>query len=221
MELKIFRNKYDLELIPAASTGIILGNLVWDSIFDKPKFSHPGMTNNIFNAFLDAKIIDQQAWNNYLEECKNVDLVNAAFAETFIDVDVDLVTSLDNPKIGKLGNQFDLKNIRKFTFSNLQARVMTNLLRVRIDEYLEILKKDKWNDYDGKVRRVYMITELYYGSIKIVIDRNLKDQFEGAIPAAELDLKGDFELQNSIEYAFNHKNVPFSMRIEKIKNFNS
>jgi len=221
MELKTFRNKYDLELIPAATPLIILGNLVWDSIFDRPKFGYSGVPNNIFNAFFDAKLIDQQVWENYLKECKKVESVNAAFAETIIDVDLDLITSLDNPKIGKLNNQFDLKNIKKFTFGDLKARVMTNLLRVRIDDYLEILKKDHWKDYDGKVRRVYMITELYYGSIKIVIEKKLGNELEAAVPNADLEINNKIDLQNSMEYSFSHNDAPFAMRIEKIKNFNS
>ena len=57
MEIKRFRNKYNLELIPASHENIILGNLVWDPIIGKPKFDHPGMSEHIYNAFLDAEMV--------------------------------------------------------------------------------------------------------------------------------------------------------------------
>jgi len=48
MELKKFRNRYDLELIPASHEGIILGTLVWDPVIGKPVFNHPGMPDHIY-----------------------------------------------------------------------------------------------------------------------------------------------------------------------------
>ena len=60
MELKQFRNKYHLELIPASHENIILGTLVWDPLIGKPRFNYPGMSEHIFNTFLDAGIISKE-----------------------------------------------------------------------------------------------------------------------------------------------------------------
>ena len=98
---------------------------------------------------------------------------------------------------------------------------MSNLNRIRIDNYLEILKNDNWKTYDGKIRRVYMITELYYGSIQIILDKDLKSSLEGTIASSSLQLQQTVEFDRSIEYTFDHKSVPFAMRLEKMRAFNA
>ena len=145
MELKKFRNRYDLELIPASHEGIILGTLVWDPILGKPVFDHPGMPDHIFNAFLDAEIIKSEEWEKGLSAAKNQDLKEANLAVTSVDINIDLVTSFEQPLLGELGSAFRLKSIKKFSFGELKVRIMSPILRVQIDDYLE-------NDFTLEVR---------------------------------------------------------------------
>ena len=221
MELKKFRNRYDLELIPASHEGIILGTLVWDPIFGKPAFEHPGMPDHIFNAFLDAGIINTEEWQNALEAAKKEDLKEANLAVASVDINVDLVNSIDQPLIGELGSAFKLKSLKKFSFGELKVRFISPLLRVQIDDYLEKLKTGNWKYYDGTIRRVFMITELYYGSVKIVIDKDMANDFSLAIKKTGMEINKELELGTAIEYLFEHKNVPFAMKLEMIKGFTS
>jgi len=220
MELKKFRNKYDLELIPASHENIINGKLVWDPLIGEPRFDHPGMPNHIFNAFVDADLIRKEELNTYLDECRNLPLVDAKLAERTIEVDMNLAASLQHPKIGKLENEIGIKSIKKFTFGDIKTRALTDLMRVTMDDFLEEMKKKHWVLYDGKIRRVYMITELYYGSIKLVIDRTIKEQLDASVLTIGLDLKNALEMDQSVEYTFDHQNVPFAMRIEMVRKFN-
>lgn len=220
MELKKFRNKYDLELIPASHENIINGKLVWDPLIGVPKFDHPGMPNHIFNAFVDADLIKKEELNTYLDECRDLPLVEAQLAERTIEVDMNLAASLQHPKIGKLENEIGINSIKKFTFGDIKTRALTDLMRVTIDDFLEDMKKKHWELYDGKIRRVFMITELYYGSIRLVIDREVKNKLDASVLKIGLDLKNALEMDQSIEYTFDHQNVPFAMRIEMVKKFN-
>jgi hypothetical protein len=95
------------------------------------------------------------------------------------------------------------------------------LLRVQIDSYLEKLKAGNWKFYDGKIRRVFIITELYYGRIKIVIDRALKNDFDLAVENSRLKINNKIEFGASIEYSFKHDNVPFAMKLELVRGFTS
>ena len=221
MELKKFRNRYDLELIPTSHEGIILGTLVWDPIFGKPAFDHPGMPDHIFNAFLDADIIDTEEWKNALETAKNEDLKEANLAVASVDINIDLVASIDQPLIGELESAFKLKSLKKFSFGELKVRLMSPLLRVQIDDYLEKLKSGNWKYYDGKIRRVFMITELYYGSVKIVIDKDMADDFTLALKKTGMEVSKEIKLGTAIEYSFKHKSVPFAMKLEMVKGFTS
>ena len=144
MEIKRFRNKYNLELIPASHENIILGNLVWDPIIGKPKFDHPGMSEHIYNAFLDAAIISRENWTKGIKELYNEKIKNAHLAEIIINMESNTITTLENPLIKDLEQRFELNKISKFHFGNLQVRTMSNLNRIRIDNYLEILKMSNW-----------------------------------------------------------------------------
>ena len=220
MELKKFRNKYDLELIPASHENIILGTLVWDPLIGKPKFNHPGMPNNIFSSFLDADLLTESDWSQFLKDSKENEMVEAHLAESTINIDTSIASSLQYPSIGKIENNFELEKISKFTFGDLKVRTMSDLTRIRIDSYLESLKKKNWAEYDGKIRRVFMITELYYGNVKLITKTDWKNELDSKIPELELELSNTIEFGKSVEYTFDHQNVPFAMKIEKVREFN-
>lgn len=221
MEIKRFRNKYNLELIPASHENIILGNLVWDPIIGKPKFEHPGMSEHIYNAFLDSGIISKQNWLQGIMELDKEKIKTAHLADRIIQMETNVITTLEHPLIGEIESEFEIEKVSKFHFGNLQVKTMSNINRIRIDNYLEILKEDNWKSYDGKIRRVYMITELYYGSIQLILDKRLKNELESKIKMKDMNLLQTIEFDSSIEYTFDHNKVPFAMRLEKIKAFNA
>lgn len=220
MEIKRFRNKYNLELIPASHENIILGNLVWDPIIGKPKFDHPGMSEHIYNAFLDADIISRDNWMKGIKELHREKIKYAHLADRVINMESNVISTLEHPVIGELEHHFELKKVSKFLFGNLQVKTMSNLNRIRIDNYLEILKKDNWKTYDGKLRRVYMITELYYGSLQLIMSRDFKNELDVTLEQTPLKLLETVEFDKSIEYTFDHNKVPFAMRLEKVRAFN-
>lgn len=220
MELKKFRNKYNLELIPASHENILLGTLVWDPLIGKPKFDYPGMPEHVFNAFLDAKIISRENWTKGLRDLHNERIALAHLADRVIHMESNVVTTLEHPMIRELEERFELKKVLSFHFGNLQVRTMSNLNRIRIDNYLEVMKRDNWRSYDGSIRRVHMITELYYGSIQLILKREMQNELEAIISQLDLDLVQTVEFGKSIEYTFKHKNVPFAMRLERLREFN-
>lgn len=220
MEIRKFRTNYGLELITASHSGISLGDLVWDPLAGTPSFSHPGMPNTIYNAFLDAGLIDEEEFTTFREECLDTPLITAHLADRKVDVDTELIAELQHPKLGKIEGNFKLDSISKFRFGELQVKEMDDLLRVKIDQYLEVMKAKKWGEYDGKIRRVNIITELYYGSIKLVVERSLSGKLDAALLQSGINFASRAEGSKSVEYSFSHEEVPFAMRIEKVRTFN-
>lgn len=220
MEIRKFRINYGLELITASHSGISLGDLVWDPLVGSPSFSHPGMPNTIYTSFLDAGLIDEEEFGTFQNECQETPLVNAMLADRKVDVNNELIAELQHPTLGKIEGNFQLDSISKFMFGELQVKEMDNLLRVKIDQYLELMKEKKWQEYDGKIRRVNIITELYYGSIKLVVERSLSGKMDAALQYSGINFVSKAEGSKSVEYAFSHEEVPFAMRIEKVRTFN-
>ena len=220
MEIKKFRNNYGLELIVTSHSEIALGDLVWDPLIGSPGFSHPGMPRNIYTAFLDAELIDQNEFKVFRQECANRELIPAQFADKNVDVNSELIAELQHPVLGKIEGNFKLEAISKFNFGELQVRIMDDLLRVKIDQYLEQMKEKRWKDYDGRIRRVHMITELYYGSIKLIVEKSLSGKMDTALEKGDIKILSKAASSSSVEYAFSHDEVPFAMRIEKVRSFN-
>ena len=221
MELKRFRNKYDLELIPASHENIILGNLVWDPLIGKPKFNYPGMSEHIFNSFLDAGIISKENWMKGIKDLSKEKIKMAHLADRVINIEANVIGTLENPQITALELEFDLQKASKFHFGNLQVRTMSNLNRIKIDNYLEVLKRDDWQSYDGRLRRVFMITELYYGNIQLILDKQFENKLKISLKQSDLELVERIEFDKSVEYSFDHQKVPFAMRLEKLRMFNA
>ena len=220
MEIRKFRSEYNLELIPASHEGSFLGDLVWDPILGPPDFSRKGMPNTIYTAFLDAALIDDNDWEQFRKESQNTPLVSAHFATRNVDVNVEFMSELEHPTIGKISGNFRTENISKFTFGDLQMREMDDLVRIKTDRFLEQMKASHWSEYDGSIRRVYMITELYYGTIRMVIEKQFSGEMEAILDKAELHLSSRSEGSHAVEYEFSHNDVPFAMRIERVRNFN-
>ncbi|HDS06692.1 MAG TPA: hypothetical protein ENO05_03615 [Bacteroides sp.] len=220
MEIRKFRSAYDLELIPASHEGITLGDLVWDSVFGPPDFTRDGMPNTIFTAFLDAGLIDRESWQQLRDESRQTQLAQAQFATRTVDVNVEFVSEFRHPKIGAITGEIKSLKISKFTFGDLQVRRMGDLLRIRIDRLLEQMKATRWSAYDGSIRRVFMITELYYGTIRLVVERQYSAILDSLLERSALDALSRSAGNFAVEYEFSHDNVPFAMRIERVRNFN-
>jgi hypothetical protein len=135
-------------------------------------------------------------------------------------VDVEWVQELQHPKIGKIRGDFLSEKLSKFTFGDLVMRNMDDLLRVRIDHHLEEMRARKWAEYDGRIRRVFFITELYYGTIKLVVEKKFSSELEGLLAEHQLEASGRSEGSHAVSYEFSHENVPFAMRIEQVRTFN-
>jgi len=220
MEIRKFRSEYKLELIPASHAGIFLGDLVWDPILGPPDFSRKGMPNTIYTAFLDAGLLGDTDWKEFRKEHQDTPLVDAHFVTRHVDVNAEFISELKHPKIGKISEEFKTEKLRKFTFRNLQMREMDDLMRIKIDRFLEQMKASRWSDYDGSIRRVYLITELYYGTLRMLIEKQFSTELEASMQKADLQATGKSEGSHAVEYEFSHDNVPFAMRIERVRNFN-
>lgn len=220
MEIRKFRKKYDLELIPASTESIINGTLVWDPLVGKPHLDHRGMPNHILNAFVDADLLTRDEFDGMYQAYKNIELLDAQLGISEVNVEVELSNEIGYPKIGELVHSLNLTSTKKFTFGDLKVRVLTDPMRIDLDDLIEELKENKWADYDSKIRRVFMITELYYGNIKIQLDKNVENDIDAKIAALNLGVKSKVAVRKKIEYTFESANVPFAMRIEMVRTFN-
>ncbi len=220
MEIRKFRSAYDLELIPASHEGIALGDLVWDPLLGAPQFSRNGMPNAIYTAFLDAGLIDEDAWKLFRKELGATPLIEAQLANRTVDVDLEFLSELNHPQLGKITGEFTTEKLSKFTFGNLMMREMDDLMRIKIDRYLERMKATRWKEYDGSIRRVFLITELYYGTMRLVVEKTFSTELEAVLKKSPLEPVSRLEGSQSVAYEFSHGNVPFAMRIERVRTFN-
>lgn len=178
------------------------------------------MPEHILTAISDADVITREKWQTDYDKAKSHDLKEATFAERTIEWDAKGGADLDHPALGKLKGSFDLKKASQFSFEDIQVRPMSAEYKMDLDDMVEKLKDKKWEDYDGKIRRVFMVTELYYGSVSVSVDTALKAELDAAVKNTGFKLAPNADVSRTGKYTFESENVPFAMRIERVKQFN-
>ena len=96
-----------------------------ETLLGEPKHNHPGMPNHIWNALLDAKLINKTEWQNQFNQIKTPICDVAELANSTIDK-VGKVTS---SMLDQLGLGFEYKHIQKAKLANICARIMSNNTR--------------------------------------------------------------------------------------------
>ena len=172
------------------------------------------------HSILDASLLSENEWAALSKESRQTPFLEAHLASKTVDVNVEYVNELQHPEVGKITGEFISEKLSKFTFGNIKVRAMEDLIRIRIDHYLEQMKATRWSEYDGRIRRVFMITELYYGTIKMVVEKQFSAELEALLQNTKLEALSKSEGSHAVEYEFSHNNVPFAMRIERIRTFN-
>lgn len=222
MNLRAFYRQYDLELIPVALETLTLGKCVWDGgWFDQPSFDHEGMPNYIYNIFVEKNIISDDECEAQLGRLHSLNNVEAAFATENIEFELEDALEIKIAQHIDMKSNFDLKSVKSFSISGAVGKAIPNRDRINIDRMLDQIKDIYWDEYKSKLRRAYLITELYYGKIEITIDSDLEINFEAALPYDQLRAANKFKLGKNVSYVFESSKVPFAMRLERIKHFNS
>jgi hypothetical protein len=87
-----------------------------------------------------------------------------------------------------------------------------------LDKFNKKLEKKIFKRY----RSIYLITELYYGNIRIQIDRSQIHNANSFLLSSSTNqptLK--YENDRDYVYEFSNMEVPFAMRLESVKEFRS
>ncbi len=222
MNARDFYRKYDVELIPAALADLTLGKCVWDGgWFDKPSFERKGMPNYIFNAFVAEDLISLDECDEYLERFRLLPRIEAAFSQESVELETDDALQLGIPQLAKLDAKLDMIKNARFSVLEATGQSIPNRDRIIIDRLLDQLKAKNWDKYRSGLRRAYMITELYYGAVEITIDQKWEAALDATIAATPGEQAVKLKVGKSVSYTFPSGNVPFGMRMERIKFFNS
>jgi hypothetical protein len=217
--IRRFSRQYNCDLISPSHEGIILGTMVWDPAFALPKFEHPGMPDHILDGFHLLDEIDESKHISAMLELKGTPLINGEFGSVEVQVDVENVASLGHPQIGNLNAQFDMTQAEDFRFSDIKVRRMENLTRVQFGRNLDSIKESNWKAYRQRLRRAFLITELYYGSVEVDISRELEAGFEAKVAETDLEIAGRRSVNGTVSYRFSNDKVPFAMKIERVRSF--
>jgi hypothetical protein len=222
MNLRTFYRQCELELIPAGLETLTLGKCVWDGgWFDQPSFVHEEMPNYIYNIFVEKNLITDYECETQLERLHSLKNVEAAFAKESIEFEVEDALEIKIAKQINMNANFDLKSVKSFSISGAVGKAIPNRDRINIDRLLDQVKDKHWEEYKSKLRRVYIVTELFYGKVEITIDNDLEINFETALPFDQLQTVNKYKLGKNVSYIFESSKVPFAMRLERIKQFNS
>ena len=99
------------------------------------------------------------------------------------------------------------------------ARVLPDPLRMKVDGMLEQLNAKQFRELIGPPGRVHLITELYYGALKLFIEKKFDAELQSSAQKNKVALTLVNEGEFINEYDFENTAVPFAYRLEKLKRF--
>lgn len=216
MFLKAFTKYYDLHLLPAAHAGIRLGNLVWKPFFGQPKHSHPGMPNHISNALHDVGLLNTAQWEEHLnsfdvEMCKKANLAT---------IKIEGATAVAATVLEEVGLGLEQNYVVETELSKVCTKVMENKARIELDHYLEQIQPKQLRALFRNPRKAYMITELYYGALTLKVEKEHEAAFENKVMNTEWPIHTTLNTDKTHNYTFEHNEVPFAYKMERIYGFN-
>ena len=216
MFLRTFTKHYDLHLLPAAHSGIRLGNLVWKPFWGHPKLHHPGLPNHISNALFNVGLLDKAQWSDHLKSfdvkmCKRAKLAR---------IKIQGATEVGATLLEGMGFGFEQGHLIKTEISKVCAKVMGDASRLRIDKYLERLDPKLLRALFRNPRKAYMITELYFGTLTIRVEKDHEIAFEEKVMNTDWPIRATLNSDKNHEYTFDHNEVPFAYKMERIHRFN-
>jgi len=216
LHLTQFTRNYNLHLLPASHSSIVLGNLVWKPFWGKPKLSHPGMPNHISNALYDAGLFTKTQWHDDLKSFEAKICKRAALAK----INVAGANKVAVSVFEGMGLGFEREYLVETEISELCTKVMTNKQRVNLDKHLEKLEPKLQRLVFRNPRKTYVITELFYGNLTIKVEKSHEFAFEQQMMQTNWPLKANLYPNKSNEYIFSHNEVPFAYKMERIHRFN-
>lgn len=98
--------------------------------------------------------------------------------------------------------------------------MIDNELRIELDSYLEHASQKMLRTLFRNPRKVYLITELYYGSLKIGVEKQHEFAFEQQIKASQWPVKTQLDTDRTHIYEFAPNELPFAYKMERIQGFN-
>ena len=215
--IRQFLRKYDLDIIVPSDAGISLGDMVWDPVVGPPRPDKNGAPTNVFNAFEYLGEIDEATRKACQQQARATQLEAAGLPERAITVEFQHVGRLEFPGIANLETKIEVERVLEFSFGDLQVRNMSHDMRLDIARRLDGIRQRDWKRYDMRVRRAFVITELYYGSIRISLDLQVRSEVDVAVlQAAGFELESHDSLLRKEVFKMDVQGVPFAMQTARL-----
>lgn len=216
MQLKQFVHFYQLHLLPVSHQGIQLGDLVWKRRWGGNRLQHRGMGSNVFNRLYDAGLLSKMEWKKRLQQLKEPPCELAALAHLHLR-NVDRISGIF---LRQLQPEITLQKVMSLRVKNVCMRQLTNELRMDIDQKIEQLTPKNLRHLFGRPRRVHLITELYFGQLKLYLEKKYAIELETVKNRENLPITLSNEGNYINEYDFDTYAVPFAYRMEPLYKFN-
>ena len=222
MYLYPFQRHFRLDLIPASHADISLCDLVWKRKNKSPLLGRKGMPNNLYNLFLAEDFITDTQWREAITSFESEKLISAQLGNLEVKANRRFGSSFQHPVVQYFHSESHFSNNLQFYFTDIRVRVLSNSWRIKIQTHLEKFNKKLEKKIFKRYRSIFLITELYYGNIRIQIDRSQihrANSFLLSTSTNQPTLK--YENDRDYVYEFSNMEVPFAMRLESVKEFRS
>ncbi|MGB2365737.1 MAG: hypothetical protein ACPH5Z_05405 [Flavobacteriaceae bacterium] len=179
--------------------------------------ANPAIGLVVFNRLYDADLLSKTEWKKRLEEIKEPPPCELAALAHLHLRNVDRISGIF---LQQLQPEITLKKVMSLRVKNVCVRRLTDELRMDIDQKMEQLSPKSLRRLLGRPRRVHLITELYFGQLKLYLEKEYAVELETVKNRKKLPLSLFNEGDYINEYDFDNYSVPFAYRMEPLYKFN-
>jgi len=221
IELRKFRNKYDLELLLNSDEKMKIGDLFRDSILNKP-VEDDDISVDVWRLLEKAEILSDSEKDEYRQQSENIEYIDANLSNIDKKIEFEFDLGLSVLKKLNLGNiQLSYNDVENFSFSNIRKKEITNDLAETISDYIDKFRNNNWGEYKRVIRRAFFITELYYGDITVKINENINISADAVISETGLEITPKFSNGVLSSFTISSQKIPFAMKLASIKKFDA
>ena len=213
MHLSDFIRKNQLKLLPPHRQQILLGEIVQTARWCKPRLNPTDTSNTIYQYIHSEGLISKSTFANFSADLK-------MHEDKLIPVHQLHIRNLDkiqNHLFIRLRPFFPISKIMSYRIQNVTYHGFSSEETQNLLQHIDQLPKHKRKTFFQKCHKQSWVAAVYYGQLKIFIEKQHAKALEIAAEKAHLDLNRTNKGEFIYEYDLNKTFIPFAYKLFDFK----
>ena len=213
MHLSDFIQKNQLQLLPPYRQQILLGERVHAAWWGRPRLSTTNSSNTIYQYLYSEGLISRSAFATFSADLK----MQKDKLIPLHQLHIRNLDKIQNQLFIRLQPFFPISKIMSYRIQNVTYHGFLNEEIQNLLQLIDQLPEHKRKTFFHKYRKQSWVATVYYGQLKIFIEKQHVKALEIAAEKAHLDLNRTNKGEFIYEYDLNETFIPFAYKLFDFK----